>query len=196
MWVQSSWNANITRISNGHISLLLEATVTWSGMLVVLYVLHMLIWPWRDPRSRSRSMAFWGSENCTVLRHCGVELKTEGWLRQYGTLSTAFWSQISEFIFQLAVMWLPSSRNVDITRMVHSALPEARSLWLWLQVGRTSCARWRHDREPRSGAFWLNFLLRKLSLDFKLRRMLILHELQRAMFPYCFRLQSHGRVCW
>jgi len=27
--------------------------VTWSVMLVVLYVLCMLIWPWTDPRSRS-----------------------------------------------------------------------------------------------------------------------------------------------
>jgi len=67
MWVQSSWNANITRISNGHISLLLEATVTWSGMLAVLYVLHMLIWPWTDPRSRSRSLIFSISANCTFL---------------------------------------------------------------------------------------------------------------------------------
>ena len=34
-------NIDITRISNGHISLLLEATVTWLGMIVVLYVLRM-----------------------------------------------------------------------------------------------------------------------------------------------------------
>jgi len=29
-------NVNITRISNGHISVQMEATVTWSGKLVVL----------------------------------------------------------------------------------------------------------------------------------------------------------------
>jgi len=34
-------------------SLLLEATVTRSGMLVVLCVLCMLIWPWLDPWSGS-----------------------------------------------------------------------------------------------------------------------------------------------
>jgi len=57
-----------TRIWNGHISLLLEAAVTWSDALVVLYVLRMLIWPWSDPRSRSRSLTFWSSANCTFLR--------------------------------------------------------------------------------------------------------------------------------
>jgi len=33
------------------------AAVTWSGMLVVLCVLHILMWPWPDPRSRS--LNFW-----------------------------------------------------------------------------------------------------------------------------------------
>jgi len=33
----------MTQISNGHISILLEATVTWSSMLVVLYVLCILM---------------------------------------------------------------------------------------------------------------------------------------------------------
>jgi len=66
MWVQTSLNVDITQTSNGHISVLLEATVASSGMLVVLYVLHMLIWPWPDPRSRS--LTFWISENCTFLR--------------------------------------------------------------------------------------------------------------------------------
>ena len=41
--VQTLRNVDITRISNGHISLLLEATVTWSGVLVVLYVLRILM---------------------------------------------------------------------------------------------------------------------------------------------------------
>ena len=36
-------------------------------MLVVLYVLCMLIWPWPDPRLRSRSLSFWSSQNCTFL---------------------------------------------------------------------------------------------------------------------------------
>ena len=32
----------------------LMVTVTWLGMLVVLYVMCMLIWPWPDLRSRSQ----------------------------------------------------------------------------------------------------------------------------------------------
>ena len=56
MWLQTSQNVNITGLSKGHISVLLDARVTWSGTLVVLYVLCMLIWPWPYPRSRSRAM--------------------------------------------------------------------------------------------------------------------------------------------
>jgi len=69
-WIQTSRNVDITRISNGHIglSVLLEATLAWSGKLVVIYVLRILMWPWPDPRSRSRSLAFWSYENCTFLR--------------------------------------------------------------------------------------------------------------------------------
>jgi len=44
------------------------------------------------------------------------------------------------------------------------------------------------------GARFLNFLLGKLSRDFKYRIMSILHDFQRAIFPYCVRLESHGRV--
>jgi len=48
------------------------------------------------------------------------------------------------------------------------------------------------------GARYLNFLLRKLSHDFKLCRMSILQDFQRAIFLYCLRLWSHCRVpvCW
>jgi len=35
-----------------------DATVTWSGMLEVLQVLCTLLWPWPDPRTRSRSLTF------------------------------------------------------------------------------------------------------------------------------------------
>jgi len=50
-------------LPKGHISMLLEARVTWSYMLVVSYVLCMLIWPWPDPKWRSQG--FRSSENCT-----------------------------------------------------------------------------------------------------------------------------------
>jgi len=42
----------------------------------------------------------------------------------------------------------------------------------------------------------LEFPSEKLSRAFKLRGMSILHELQRAIFPYCLRTESHGRVYW
>jgi len=62
MRVRTLQNIDISLNLNGHISVVREATVIWLGMLVVLHVLCMLIWPWPDPRSRS-----WGfivSENC------------------------------------------------------------------------------------------------------------------------------------
>ena len=37
-----------------------------------------------------------------------------------------------------------------------------------------------------------NFLFRKLSCDFKLRGMTIIHDLQMAIFRYCVMLQSDG----
>jgi len=69
-WVQTSRNISIMRISNGHISVLLEAMVTCSGTLVVLYVLHILMWPSPDQRSRSRSVT---------------------WKLQFSSLSPLFW---------------------------------------------------------------------------------------------------------
>jgi len=53
-WVQTSWNVDISRNSNNDISVLRKAIVTWLGMLVVLYVLCMLIWPSPDLRSKLR----------------------------------------------------------------------------------------------------------------------------------------------
>jgi len=45
-------------------------------------------------------------------------------------------------------------------------------------------------------AQFLNFLLCKLSRDFKLCGMSTLQDFQRTIFPYCLRLESHGWVCW
>jgi len=42
----------------------------------------------------------------------------------------------------------------------------------------------------------LNFLLRKLSHEFKLHGMSVLHELKRAIFPYCLTTESHSWACW
>jgi len=46
------------------------------------------------------------------------------------------------------------------------------------------------------GARFLDFLLGKLSREFKLRRMSLFHEIQMAIFRYCVMLQSHGWVRW
>jgi len=45
------------------------------------------------------------------------------------------------------------------------------------------------------GARFLNFLLRKLSREFRLRLMSIFHDIQMAIFPKCVMLQSHGLAC-
>ena len=45
------------------------------------------------------------------------------------------------------------------------------------------------------GARFFDFLLSKLLCDFKLCGMSILQDFQRAIFPYCLRLESHGWVC-
>jgi len=90
---------DIAQISNGHISGLLQGKVTCSGKLVVLYVLRMLIWPWPDQRSRSRSLSFWSSENCTFLclslpyRHRAQNwwLTTIVWHLVYSFLEPHFW---------------------------------------------------------------------------------------------------------
>jgi len=46
------------------------------------------------------------------------------------------------------------------------------------------------------GARFSNFLLKKLSHEFKLCGMSILHKFQMAIFRYCWRLRSHGRAHW
>jgi len=46
-----------------HISVLGDATVTWLGTLLVLHILRMLMCPWPNPRSTSRSRGFWTSDN-------------------------------------------------------------------------------------------------------------------------------------
>jgi len=45
-------------------------------------------------------------------------------------------------------------------------------------------------------ARFLNFLFTKLSCEFTLRGMSILHDLQMAIFWYCVSLQSNGWARW
>ena len=46
-----------------------------------------------------------------------------------------------------------------------------------------------------NGVRLLNFLLGKLSREFKLCGMSIFQKIQMAIFQYCVRLQSHGWAC-
>ena len=46
------------------------------------------------------------------------------------------------------------------------------------------------------GGQFLNFLLSKLSHDFEVCGVSILQDFQRAIFPYCLTLESHGLACW
>ena len=46
------------------------------------------------------------------------------------------------------------------------------------------------------GVRFSNFLVQKLSLEFKLPGMSILHETQMTIFRYCVTLQSHGSAYW
>ena len=81
--VQISPNVDISRHSNGHISVVCDATVTWLGTLVVLHVLCMLIDPIQG--QGQAHVAFELPTINNILRHFRVKLKTEGWQWQYGT---------------------------------------------------------------------------------------------------------------
>jgi len=46
------------------------------------------------------------------------------------------------------------------------------------------------------GARFSNFLLRKLSQEFKRHEISILHEFQTAIFPYCLTIESNSWAVW
>jgi len=46
------------------------------------------------------------------------------------------------------------------------------------------------------GALFSSFLLQKLSHEFILQEMSILHDFQMAIFPYCLRIESEHWTCW
>jgi len=65
MGAQTSRNVDISRNSNCHISVLREARVTWSSMLLVLHVLRMLMMTLTT--SKVKVMGFWSSKICWKL---------------------------------------------------------------------------------------------------------------------------------
>jgi len=145
---------------------MLEATVTWLGTLVVPYVLHILIWPWPDQRSRSSSLTFWNSGNCTFLRLRPPLFRPGAhnwwvimivWDLAYSFSEPYFW------IF-LGVGGCVSSKFAkcwDHQNPLHfiSALAEARSLLLWLQVGRNKpCMLAAMTVSPLAGLFYISYM--------------------------------------
>jgi len=96
----------------------------------------MLIWPWHDPRSRSRG--FWISKNCTFLH----------------LSSPPFWC---------------GAQNWRLIMIV------------WDQLYSMS--------EP---SFWISFS-ESYHVTSNFAECQYLHEFQRVIFPYCLRLESHGR---
>ena len=90
---------------------------------------------------------------------------------------------------KVKVTGLLKFRKLHFSRSIYSAI------LVW-------CPKLMVDRDstgPNLQLVWAqfsNFLLRKLSHEFILRGMSILHEFQMAIFPYCLRLRSHGQACW
>jgi len=137
--LKTSWNVDITRISNGHVSVLLDAMVTRSGMLGVLYVLRILIWPWPDPRWRSRSLTFRSSENCTFL--CLPPplfwRGTHNLMVDYDSMGPSL-QLIRAWFLNFSSSWrhvTSKFMNVDITR-IHCILPLR---WLRLEACDCDC---------------------------------------------------------
>jgi len=141
MRVQTSRNVDVSQNSNGHISVVCDATVTLLGMLVVYCVL------------------------CNV--HADVTL-------------TQLKVKVTEL---LNFRKLHFSRSIFFAIFAWNSKPMVDyydNMGPSLQFAKTQ---------------FLNFLLSKLLLDFRLCGMSILQDL-RAMFPYCLTLESDGRVCW
>jgi len=154
-WLQTCKNVDITRISNGQISILLEARVCWSGTLVVLYILCILMRP-----CPIQGQGHGASEVPIVALfyvylpcHFGLKLKTDSWLWLHGTYSTAFRSLIFEFPSKKAITWLHTSRNVDITRISKGhmlILFDTRVTWSVMLVVLYVLCMW-YDLDPIQG---------------------------------------------
>ena len=99
----------------------------------------MLIWPWPSPRSRSRSWGFWISENCTFqgISHLPVCRGAPNWW-----LIMVVCDQV--YSFSEPDYWIFPPVSGKFTKCWYHQnplgficmLPETRSLWSWMQVGR------------------------------------------------------------
>ena len=114
-----------------------------------------------------------GSPIC--IAHADVWLWPDPRSRSRSRPSQGFW--ISE-----------NCRKLHYSRSVSSAISACCSKLM------VNCDSMGRSLQP-VGARFSNFLVRKPSREFKLRGMSILHEFQMTIFPYCWRLRSHGRIC-
>jgi len=173
-----SWN------SNGHISILREAALTWSGMLVILHVLCMLIWmilTWSKVKvkvidllkfrklhfstSTSSAILAWRSQ---VMGDCDSMGPSLQLFRANFWISPPVGSHVTS---KFTKCWY----HQNSLRFI-SALAKARSLWLWLQVGcKKPCKLASMTVSPLVGLFMLivmpdvlshfHFLLKTVSLS-------------------------------
>jgi len=122
--VASPVTALHSRNSNGRISVVRDATVTWLSVPIVLHVLCMLPWPWPDPRSSQGHGPFelpTIAHNYTFLGLSPPPLSrgAKNWrltLIVWETWSTACRSPIFEFLSRKGIATVHTSRNVDISR--------------------------------------------------------------------------------
>jgi len=140
MCVQTSWNVDITQISNGHISVLLEVVVTWLGTLVLLQYMYCAYWYDLDP-IQGQGQGDWPSEVPQIALFYVYLLPlywrgTHNWLVIMIVWDVVYSFSEADFWIPppLAVMWLRSLRNVHVTR-IHCIL----SPHCWLRLEACDC---------------------------------------------------------
>jgi len=122
-------NVDITGLSKGHISLLLEARVTWSGVLVVLYVSCLLIWHWPNAGSRSRSRGYDRQPpfGAFIRWRSGC-----GWLSGLCLHQEEhFWQINKEYIFHGAVVVMATSHEYHAVGCSWKTFQSWAVVWQW-----------------------------------------------------------------
>ena len=127
------------------------------GVWVDLSRMCASVWLRPDPRSWSRSRSFWSSENCTFL----------------GLSPPPFWQGAQNWWLMMTVWVLVYSLSEPdfcissplgghvASKFVKCWYHQARSLWLWLQVGRNKpCSLAAMTVSPLAGfLFCVHFVL-------------------------------------
>jgi len=100
-------------------------------------------------------------------------------------MHTSVTSTRSKVKVKVKVTDLPKLRKLHFSRSISSTVLAWNSK---LMIGDDSMG----PGLQLIGTRFSNFLLGKLSGEFKLRRMSIFHDIQMAIFRYCVMLESHG----